>query len=83
MTVTKSAIVRPSFAFQGQIGERLFKNTRPLAAEGKGARVPLESRRYVDRSRIIIAGGVGGSGAVSFARQVVDYYVVHVIFVAL
>ena len=31
--------------------------------------MPLEGRRFVDRSRIVAAGGQGGSGCVSFFRD--------------
>eukprot|EP00277_Geminigera_cryophila_P013960 CAMPEP_0179444658 /NCGR_PEP_ID=MMETSP0799-20121207/28095_1 /TAXON_ID=46947 /ORGANISM="Geminigera cryophila, Strain CCMP2564" /LENGTH=234 /DNA_ID=CAMNT_0021231903 /DNA_START=256 /DNA_END=956 /DNA_ORIENTATION=+ len=36
---------------------------------GKVIRQPLDGRRFVDRSRIVVAGGQGGSGCVSFFRD--------------
>ena len=36
---------------------------------GKVIRMPTEGRRFVDRSRIVVAGGQGGAGCVSFFRD--------------
>jgi GTPase involved in cell partitioning and DNA repair len=36
---------------------------------GKAIRRPTEGRRFVDRSRIVVAGGQGGAGCVSFFRD--------------
>ena len=65
-----TGIFRSQLWSKGEIAKRYFRETRCVAREGKAARTPLESRRYVDRSRILVAGGAGGSGCVSFARQV-------------
>ena len=46
-----------------------LKLSRGMCDGGKVIRMPTEGRRFVDRSRIVVAGGHGGSGCVSFFRD--------------
>ena len=42
---------------------------RAMSDGAKAIRQPTEGRRFVDRSRIVVAGGKGGAGCVAFFRD--------------